>query len=100
MRNIFLEKLHTKCGGDTKHFPGKSYTKCGGDALPRHFSKKSNLSISFDRYFIRFVFIVLQAEDYPNILKISCRPLAFTSNKAFLKNKKWSGTSLPASFSV
>ena len=31
MRNIFLEKL---------------YTKCGGEAIPRPFSKKSKLSIS------------------------------------------------------
>ena len=28
-----------------------------------------------------------------------CRPVAFTSYKAFFKNKKRSGTSLPASFS-
>ena len=42
-------------------------------------------------------FIVYQVEDYGNTLKLSCRPLAFTSYKAFLKNKKRSGTSLPAS---
>ena len=45
-------------------------------------------------------FFVCQVEDYQNILKLSCRPLAFTSYKAFLKNKKRSGTSLPASFSL
>ena len=33
MRNIFLEK---------------SYTKCGGETIPRSFSKKSKLSISPD----------------------------------------------------
>ena len=33
MRNIFLEK---------------SYTKCGGETIPRPFSKKSKLSISLD----------------------------------------------------
>ena len=33
MRNIFVEK---------------SYTKCGGETVPRHFSKKSKLSISLD----------------------------------------------------
>ena len=32
-------------------------------------------------------------------MKLSCRPLAFTSYKAFLKIKKKSGTSLPISFS-
>ena len=35
MRNIFLEK---------------SYTKCGGETIPRPFSKKSKLSISLDQY--------------------------------------------------
>ena len=34
MRNIFLEKSHTKCGGETN---------------PRSFSKKSKLSISLDQ---------------------------------------------------
>ena len=34
MRNTFLEK---------------SYTKCGGDTIPRIFSKKSKLSISLDQ---------------------------------------------------
>ena len=34
MRNIFLEK---------------SYTKCGGEFSLRHFSKKSKLSISLDQ---------------------------------------------------
>ena len=34
MRNIFLEK---------------SYPKCGGEAIPRPFSRKSNVSISLDQ---------------------------------------------------
>ena len=34
MRNIFLEK---------------SYTKCGGETIPRLFSKNSKLSISLDQ---------------------------------------------------
>ena len=34
MRNIYLEK---------------SYTKCGGDTIPRSFPKKSKLSISLDQ---------------------------------------------------
>ena len=33
MRNIFLKKLYTKCGGET---------------IPRPFSKKSKLSLSLD----------------------------------------------------
>ena len=35
IRNIFLEKI---------------YTKCGDKAIPRHFSKKSKLSISLDQW--------------------------------------------------
>ena len=65
----------------------KSYTKCGGETSPRPFSGKLKLSISLDQqykvlYFIlytQFVFIVSQIEGYRNILKLSCRPLAFTS---------------------
>ena len=49
---------------------------------------------------LQFVFIVCRVEDYQNILKLSCRQLAFTSYKAFLKNKKRSRTSLPASYSA
>ena len=49
---------------------------------------------------MQFVFIVLQAEGYRNILKQSWRPIGFTSYKAFLINKKRSGTGLPATFSA
>ena len=51
-------------------FLEESYKKCGGEAIPRPFSK------------------------------LNCGPLAFTSYKAFFKNKKGSGTSLPASLSA
>ena len=44
--------------------------------------------------------IVCQVEDYRNILKPSCRPVASTLHKAFLKNKERSGISLPVSFSA
>ena len=50
--------------------------------------------------FIQFIFLLFQVEDYPNILKLSCRKLAFASFKDFLKNKKRSGASLPATFSA
>ena len=41
-------------------------------------------------------FIILQVEDYRNILKLSSRPHAFTSNKAFSKTKRSLGlVSLP-----
>ena len=45
---------------------------------------------------MQFVFIVSQVQGYPDTLKPSCRPLAFTSYKYFLENKKMSGTSFPA----
>ena len=79
MKNIFLEK---------------SYIKCCGKSNPRPFCKKSKLSI------LKFVFTACQVEDYRKILKLSCRPLTFTSHKAFLETKKRSETSLPASVSA
>ena len=55
MTNIFLEK---------------SYAEYGGETSLRPFSEKLKLSISLDQ--------LCQVEDYRNILKLSCRPLAFT----------------------
>ena len=73
IRNIFLEK---------------SYTRGGRETIPRPFSKK-------------FVLTLCQVEDYRKWLKLSCRPPALISYKAFLKNKKKrSGISLPVSFSA
>ena len=43
---------------------------------------------------------VCQIEDYRNMSKLSCRPLAFTSFKVKKKKKKRSGTSFPGSFSA
>ena len=54
----------------------------------KNLSEKLKLSISLDQQFKvikTFVFILCQAEDYQNIFKLSCRPLAFTSFEAFLK---------------
>ena len=87
IRNIFLTK---------------SYTKCGGETILRPFFKISKLSISGSRVqsFIQFAFIVCQVEGYRNILKLSLQTIAFTSYKAFLKNEKRSRTCLPASFSA
>ena len=69
--------------------------------VPEPFPKMKieHISGSIASSLIQFTFIVWQVEGYRNILKLSCRPLAFTSHKAFLKNKK-SGTSLPVSFSA
>ena len=73
----------------------KSYIKCDGDVTP--WSKTEHISDQ-EYYVLQFLFTVCQVEVYWNTLKLSCRPLAFTSAKAFLKNKNRSGTSLPASF--
>ena len=56
MRNIFLDKSCTKCGGETS---------------PRLFSEKLKLSISVDQSFIKFAFIARQVEGYRNITKLS-----------------------------
>ena len=45
--------------------------------------------------FVQFVIIVCQVENYRNVLKLSCWPLAFTLCKAFfLKKKKEGGLEL------
>ena len=44
--------------------------------------------------------LYVQVKGSQKILKLRCRPLAFTSNNTSLKNKKRSGTNIPASFSA
>ena len=79
MRNIFLEK---------------SYTSCGGKTSLRPFSGKLKWSISGSGYlwivwsFMQFVFIVLQVESCRNKMKLSYRPLAFTSYWVFVFEEK------------
>ena len=85
MRNIFLEKL---------------YTQCGGKASPIPLYKKSKSSICPDQQ-LEFVFIECSSEDVPKC--IITNVLIFILHKAFLKgkkDKKRSGTSFPDSFSV
>ena len=60
MRNIFLEK---------------SYTKCGGENSSRLFYKKSKLRISLDQQsemLYRLFLLYVQVEVYQNILKLRC----------------------------
>ena len=72
MRNIFHEKSYTKCGGETSLRP-----------------KNSKLSISLDRQSkVLYSLFLLYG------------PLAFSSCKVFLKNKKGFGTTLSFSFSA
>ena len=81
-------------------FIKKSYTNYVGDTIPRPFSKKAKLSISLDQYSqVSYSLFLWYAKDNQNTLKLSCRLLAFTSYKTFLKNKR-SGTRLPVSFSA
>ena len=75
MINVFLEKSFTKYGG----------------TIPRPFPEKSKLNISLvqqSKVLYNLNFIVCHVEGYRNILKLICRPLASTSSKAFLRNKK------------
>ena len=67
----------------------KSYTKGGGETISGPFLKAQN-----------WAYLWINIVGYRNILKLSCRPLAFTSFKVFLKNKKRYETSLPVSFPV
>ena len=63
----------------------------------RPFSKKSKLSV-FWLNCLKFIFITYQGDGYRNILKLSCRPLGFDSNKNFkIISKKRSGNILLAS---
>ena len=61
----------------------KNYTQNAIEILfPVPFLKKTKLSISMDQYSkVLFSLFLLYANQ--NILKLSCRPLAFTSYKAF-----------------
>ena len=75
MKNIFLEK---------------SFTKVVEKLLPDLFLKNQieHISESISKRLVQFVYIVFQVGGYQNILKLNCRPLAFTSYKTFLKNKR------------
>ena len=87
MRNIFLEKPCTKCGGETsKTFFEKI--------------KNEHISGTITWSFTQFFFIGCQVEGYGNILKLSCRPLAFTSCDAFFKTKTKRGLELVSVFSI
>ena len=73
-----------------KHFPGKmihkkSYTKWGGEISLK--PKKSEFSMSWDQQteVLHSLFLLyVQVEGSQKILKLRCRPLAFTSNNASL----------------
>ena len=86
-RNIFIEKL---------------YTKYGGEASPRPFHKNQNWTYlwtnSLKCYKVCF-YCMFKSKVYQNIFKLKCRTLVFILYKAFFffKKKKRFGTRLPAS---
>ena len=83
MRNLFVEKLYTKYGGQT---------------ISRLYNIEiEHISEAMVRSFILFVFIVCKVQGYRNMLKLSCRPFAFTSYKDFFKKQKevWNQSPCP-----
>ena len=92
--NISSSKGNQITKYDQKHFLEKLYPKCGGETISKSFSKNQNWP-----YFwidsLKFYTVCFYC-----ILKLSCKPLAFISYKAFLNNKRSSGTGLPDSFSA
>ena len=80
-----------KFGQLTKHnmkniFLAKSYSKCGGEACPRNFYKKSKVSIYLDQQseilyslFLSYVYMNI----YQNIVKLWCWSIALALFKAF-----------------
>ena len=73
MRSTFLEISYTKYGGETIHKP---------------FSKNSKFSISLDLGFYNVYFYCMSSWGLSKYFRKSCRFHAFTSLKAFLKNKR------------
>ena len=70
---------------------------------PKPFSKKINIEHipGWTVWnFSRSVFIVSPSQGLQKVLKLRLWPLAFTSHKAFLKNKTRSETGFPAPFSA
>ena len=86
----------------TKIFHEKSYAKCGRELFADPFLKNqiwAYLWINSLKLY-RVSFYCMPSWGLSKDIEISCKQLAFTLCKAFLKNKKRSGTSRPASFSA
>ena len=74
-----------------------SYTKWGRIIHKMRWSEKIKIKHISGLIVLSFISLSLLYAKYRNISKLSCRPLAFTLYKAFLKNKKGSA-SYPAWF--
>ena len=76
MRNVFLKK---------------SYTKCGGETIPRRFSKKSKLSISLDQYskvLYIYCFYCLPSWGLSKGIETKLKATCFYLIRSFLKKQK------------
>ena len=87
MRNIFLEN-HTQ----------DVVEKLSPDPLLKN-ENWAYLLINYLKFYT-VCFYHMPSWGYQNMLRLSSKPLAITSYKAFLKNKKRSGIRLPASISA
>ena len=86
-----------------KYFSWKIMNKMWRRNWSQTLFKNSILSISLYHQcelYKNCFYCMPQVEDYQNILKLRCWPLAFSSYKAFLKHEKKFGTSFSASFSA
>ena len=81
-------------------FLEKSYTKCGGETDPCLKIKIEQISGSTFWNAVQFVFIVCPRQSPPEYIKIQVLTTSFDLKWSFLKYKKRSGTSLPATFTV
>ena len=70
--------------------------------FPELFPKNQNLTSLWinSLKFCTVCFSCMSSQGLPKYIENNCRPLAFTSFKAFWKNKNRPETSLPASFSA
>ena len=70
-------------------FLEKSWTKCGGELFPESFLKNLNWEYLWNKSLkVLFVFAVCQVKGLSIYIKLSCRLLAITSYRDFLKNNK------------
>ena len=83
------------------NFLETTYTNCGGNTIPKTFSKNQNRASLWINS-LNFYAICFHCMSSWGLSKqkLSCKPRAFTSCKAFVKYKKRPGTSLPASISA
>ena len=88
MRNIFLEKSCTKCGGQTISGPFSRDMLHFYCNIDMNWNQNWAYSRSIFYSFMCFAFIVCQVEGYRDRLELSCRPLALPHITLFQKTKR------------